>query len=189
MYDVIDPSSCVLGSVVYFPLYHQMRDLWTFKCTPMTNRMRTPSLANVVKQPGLQLSDLWWWWAFPTRCYGIVLIFLSDSSLVSAGPLHTVSVVLSDTPQIELSPFPGLIKKSTLSILWLRWRVTVWSTAFTTVTTRSLPSPSLALPRNDSLCFILRGPQLEWGLPGYHFLSHPLLKNGLFFPWWRQLLS
>lgn len=61
---------------------------------------------------------------------GTLLIFRSGSSLVSAGPLHTISAVLCDILYTELSSFTGFQKTSTLSALWLWWRVTLWSTAF-----------------------------------------------------------
>lgn len=53
----------------------------------------------------------------PMRPCGIVLIFHSGSSLVFAGPLHTISAVLCDILYIELSSFTGFQKKSTLSTL------------------------------------------------------------------------
>ena len=38
------------------------------------------------KQSGLQLCDLWWDRTFPMNPYGVILIFLSDFSLVTADP-------------------------------------------------------------------------------------------------------
>lgn len=144
------------------------------------------SLADLVKLRPNSSYMVCWYKAFPVCSCDIILIFLSDSSLVvSAGLLHTVSVVLFDTPYIDrtwppywfpqeiyVEHFVSLVKCHTMEhnfppSQWLR--------------------PSLLLsdtPEHSPLASSMCGPQPYTGLPGYHFLSHPLTKNGgVFFLW------
>lgn len=113
VYDVIDSPSSELGFAVHiFPVLSDdgCMDFQMYFCDqlnvkPWCSHKPSESCKSGQNQPGLQLHGLWWDRTSPMSPYGVTLTFLSGSALVSAGPLHTVSVVLCDIPYIELSPF------------------------------------------------------------------------------------
>lgn len=151
------------------------------------------------KQSGLQLCDLWWDRTFPINPYGVILIFLSDFSLVTAGPfaycfscalwhpIHRTEPLYWFSQEIYTEHFESLVKahiaEHNFSLSW------------------SLPPPPPPLllrhiksisPFASCIC----SPQSYRDLPGYHFLYHAFIKNGFYKVtvsflreiWWKSFL-
>lgn len=189
MYYVVDPLSDVLGFAVYFFLHAQVIGLQTFKCTPMTNRMWHPVVLNVTIlslcksgqiQTKLQLHGLEWYKAFLTCSCSIILIFLSGTSLVSAGPLYTVSVVFCVTPYIDGTWSPYWFSQEILIehfVILVKCHIVVYNFSPSSLLHPS-PHPLWYFETVSPFASFMCGPQPYLGLWGYHFLSLPLIKNG-----------
>ena len=133
VYGVIDsPSNGLDFAVCIFPLFSD-----DFKCTPTTNWLWNPSVAQ--KPPefcrsGKSNLDFGYVTCDRVELFPwIPMVSFSSFSLISLwsllAPLHTVSLVLCDIPYIKLNPSTGFHKKSTLNTLSLWWRLTLLNTA------------------------------------------------------------
>ena len=140
IYYVIHPPSDGLGFAVYSSLCPQVIGLRTFKCSPMTNWMwhsvvlnvTILSLANLVK---FRPNSSYMAWNGTKLSRHVPVASSSSFSLAPVWSLLAPCILfllcsVSPHIQIELGPLTGFHKKSTLSILWFWWSITLWSTTF-----------------------------------------------------------
>lgn len=182
MYNAIDPQ---LGGLLYNVFFSSILRYWVqglfsvlLQTTECKDQMQPRSFWALQICSNSAWTLVTWPVLVHTFSYGVILIVLSALSLVSVGPWRQFPLRCV-TSMHRTQPTYRCLHESCTGHFWnLGEKSHCGVQTFTFLTVPScFPSFSLAYQRISSFASYTCSPQLDLGLPGCYFLSHPFIKK------------